>query len=494
MLREALQEAVTQLRAHAEELKLTDSIYSNKLSNLNAEQCKYLNSLASDAITDAKHTLADSYKLMGAYVKYAHGTESLLKRAEAEKGLSKQADGDDMPSSMKDNEGGMDGDSYPTSHGDAKSQDVKPDEGVQSAKPSNVDNGVAADGNNDDVVMPGGHIVSDPGKGLMPELLEKMPPAEDPFSDAARKRMEEIENPEAGKPKYDPSEMFGEGLEGPGGLNLSSADDGNEAKLQVKPGEPVPPDAPAGIEVEIAASDDLSTKEGRAAWRVKMAQKGMQYSDILQKAHPKGGHTPEMMDTKPAGDLMHVEDLVEAKEKHMAVVNMAPKARKQAEQIAKLVSEGKLQPEQVNSLVAHGVDPEAAKYWKAFYGEAKDPESKEFANKLVQEHGKAKVAEEMEKREVRIKRAYDLAYEMANKGIIEQNQIKDQVDEILKWNDEAFDSTKRIIAKQASMKKQAMPQVGLLHSGDVILPAAERSESQENLAQVFEGYFAGRKF
>jgi len=39
-----------------------------------------------------------------------------------------------------------------------------------------------------------------------------------------------------------------------------------------------------------------------------------------------------------------------------------------------------------------------------------------------------------------------------------------------------------------------MPQVGLIHSDDILLPAAEQTQDNVNLVNVFDSYFAGRKF
>lgn len=237
---------------------------------------------------------------------------------------------------------------------------------------------------------------------------------------------------------------------------------------------------------------DLTTKKGRAMYRAKLAQKAVQYSDMLQKAHPGGGHSLEGLDVTPSDEGHKFETLEEAKSKHMAVVTK--EVKKQARRIAQLISEGRLDPSQVDELIAQGVDAEAVAYYKKYWAEAKDSESKQWASDLVKEHTKQKQAEKLKKEEIRIKRAYDLAYEMRDKGIIETSQIKDQVATILKWNDAAYDSSKRMVAKMASLRKNAMPEVGMLSSEDVVLPMAERAEFENvNLQDVFDKYFADKR-
>src|SRR5208282_454261 len=118
-----------------------------------------------------------------------------------------------------------------------------------------------------------------------------------------------------------------------------------------------------------ASAEDLTTKEGRATYRAKLAADSVEFSEMLDKAHPQGGEQTAL-DVKPSDELGRVEDLVEAHKKDLEVATMEPKVRKEAERIQALVKSGKLSASDVDNLVKHGVDPEAVKYWKQFWGEA----------------------------------------------------------------------------------------------------------------------------
>lgn len=449
----AMNKCVDTLKAHAEELSLSLGVLSDpaKLSRLNAEQREYLDKLALDGVSEALNTFADVKKLKAAYVKYAHGTESVLKRAEVESTLHKAAD-----------------ESY-------EGQDVP-----------------VADANDDDVVkLPVDEVkppseryeeLKEKGKvpeGLMPDLLKK-----DPKVPRIDEGMGATKPMPAGAEQYDPLNEILPADDG------SAADDTGDVMVDYDPMKKT-----VELPVGKSASPDLSTKEARAMHRTKLAQRaieGITYSDMTGKAHPGGGVAISGIDA-PHDNLHVVETTEEAKQRHMDVVNATPQVRKQAEKINSFVVAGELDSADVDKLVAHGIDPEAVKYWKAYYGEAKDKESNQFVSELVKEVGKQKSAEDLQKLEVKIKRAYELAYEMKERNMIEASQVKDQVDEIMKWNDEAFESTKRIIAKQA-LRKQAMPTVGLLQSSDVMLPAASGVESAPvNLTNLFDEHFAGKR-
>jgi hypothetical protein len=258
----------------------------------------------------------------------------------------------------------------------------------------------------------------------------------------------------------------------------------------------------AGGELVVDTDKLASSKEARAAARVKLAQQGLLgFNELSNQAHPGGSAdavSAANLDVKPSvpGSAFHVyKDLKDAM---MELANMPPRVRKQAEAIQALVSEGRMKAEDVDKLVSRGVDPEAVKYWKAMWGEAKDQESKEFADKLTQEHAKAKQAEEIESHKARIKRAYQMANQMVAKGFISESQVDAQASDIMNWNDAGFESFKGIIAKQPVVKQASVPAVGLLDSGSVILPAAEPTErvGGTDIKGFFDEYFnkKGLKF
>jgi len=96
----------------------------------------------------------------------------------------------------------------------------------------------------------------------------------------------------------------------------------------------------------VAASKGIKnmTRQERDALRVKLAQKGVQFSDMLQKAHPGGGFTTAL-DTKPEGDLAEVEDLPGVNKKMIDIALAPPrKVRQAAENIQKHVIAGTIDP------------------------------------------------------------------------------------------------------------------------------------------------------
>lgn len=444
MLREAMQESATELRASAAELMLAQSV-SEKYAGLSAKEKEYYIALVGDAKAAAKRSIADSKQLMGAFVKYAHGTDNLLKRAKAEFTMRKMGQSTMSP---------------------ADTMDVKPGDTVGESMGGEKNVGLFET----DVNRP----------AFERKLPERQRGSAVPGTTVAPKV-----DPAARDPK-----SKGTLLPHPS----HKADDGAAAdgvSLEVSPDMKV-----SDLEqlVETNPELDLSTKAGRAEYRAKLAQKGLKFQDLLNQAHPGGGFTTDL-DVKPTGDLAKVETLEETHNKMMDIALAPPKVRKQAADIAKLVEAGQISAAEVGDLVSYGVDAEAVKYWKQYYAEAKDSEATDFAKKLVQDSVKQKTAEEQQKSEMKIKRAYDLAYEMRDSQMIEHNQVKDQVEEILKWNDEGFDSMKRVIAKQA-MRKQAsaVPQVGMLGTGDVILPSFSEERKEGDLVSALSSVFAGRKY
>lgn len=254
-------------------------------------------------------------------------------------------------------------------------------------------------------------------------------------------------------------------------------------------------EVPEGAKVEVVASN----KAERARKRVKLAQQGLLgFNELSQQAHPGGSAdavSAANLDVKPnvPGAAFHVDK--DLKDVMMQLANMPPKVRKQAELIQQLVSQGRLNPENVDQLVKHNVDADAVKYWKAMWGEAKDQQSTEFASKLTQEHSKAKQAADVESYKGRLKRAYELANQMVVKGFITEAQVDAQVNDIMKYNDAGFESVKNILAKQPSMNKQAsIPSVGLLDSGAVILPSAQGVENVtgSDIKGIFDNYFGSK--
>lgn len=438
LLNSGIKDTVASLNAHINELKVAKEVCNTKFAGFNSKQRKYFADLVETAVDDAEKTAGDSVNLMKAFVNYAYGTDNIISMAQE----------------------------LPSEHPEPVDQVSKPED-----------------------ILPGSWPVGDIGdfSGTAKNRLETLDPnspdvsfAKDKDEDKDDKKEDKKEDKKDKKDDDDKSDKKEDKKEDKKG-------DKNDATVEFTSDTPLSKIEEMGGKVKVEANFNLNTKEGRAMYRAKLAQQGLGFSDMLNKAHPQGGHTPGNLDTNPTGDLGKVERIDETHKAVLDLANLPPRVRKQAQDIAKLVNSGQLSESDVDGLISHGIDADAVKYYKQYWGEAKDPAASEFAAKLVQEQIKAKAAAELEEKEVRIKRAYDLAYEMCSVGMIDKSQIRKQVEQIMKWNDEGFNSVKNIVAKQAvsgHVKTASIPQVGLLHSEDIMLPSASQAGSNSSVGDL----------
>ncbi len=313
--------------------------------------------------------------------------------------------------------------------------------------------------------------VVDPAEELRQEALKNMSAPVNPIDE--EKLMNKLENIGTDSHKADDSDK-----EDTNEVNVDLNADQMKKVLETK-----------------ASTPDLSTKEGRAIHRAKLAQKGVEWSDMIQKAHPKGGTTLEGLTMKPSEGHGAVETITEVHEKMLDVANTPVKVKKAAEDIQRAIVAGKIGPNDVEGLVAAGLDADAAKYWKSFYGQSPDGGS-EFAASLIKEHAKAKADEELSTYKVKIARAYELAYDMSNRGMLssDASSIKTQVEEIMSFDDKGFESLKKVVARYAPpalTKSASIPQVGLI-GGEVIMPAV--GESIGSLQTELEKVFSNKRY
>lgn len=436
-LQKGLKQAIAELDDHIEELNLVKHIYNNT-NSITEENSSFVSSVAADALKDSKNVIANVNSLHTSFAKYARGTEALLKKVAEEK--SEEKDENDACDEM------MDDDSDAGTPNDWK--DVL----------KGLKNEMNPEGQKPPAAFPG-RPAQKPVPGLQPDFTHGLEP-----------------------------------------LSASDGEDENDAvEFKMNPDGSMEGTADKLTDIKAASEDpDLTTKEGRAQMRAKIAQKGLKFSDMIDKAHPSGGTTLKL-ETKPSGDLGKVEDIEEIHNKMMDVATAPVKVKQAAEQIQKLVLAGKINPEtDFPALISEGLDSEAVKYWKGLYVEAAEGGT-QFASELVKEYEKKKAATESEKVRVKIARAYELAHDMADKGIIGSNReaITEQVDDIMKWNDESFNSMKKVIARQNPMTKSAsIPRVGvtdsMLGNSDVVLPAVEAAPS--DLVKQLEAAFSGRRY
>lgn len=405
----AMKEAIAELNDHKEELDMISSMYDN--GAINSSNDGIVSSITEDAVSEAKASVADAFKLMTAFVKYARGTKAIVKRAEIEAELQSLAQQEPTETDMDDN----------------SSDDLM---GLVNDVNGDIDSLNADLG---DLELGTEH--SDSDSDLDDEIAQKL---------------SELEGNNSGTNVSDIDALLSDD---------NDAFSGNPADVQKAISN--------GFKGEVQVT--AATKEGRAALRAKLAADTLKTSPHLHEAHPKGGVTTDL-DVKPSGDLAKVEDLEEIQDKMLDLAKAPPKVRKEAEAIHKLVSEGKLQVSDLDALVAEGLDKDAVSYYKKYFSQTDG--GSEFASELVKEHVKAQIDAELQSYRVKMARAYELAYDMVSRGLChdDKSSISSQVDEIMKFNDDSFDSLKKVVARHAPvMRKEAgrMPQVGMIGSGEV---------------------------
>ena len=98
-LTHAMKESIAELNDHQQELEMIVSMYDK--GAVNPANQEFVGTIVEDALNEAKTAMADGFKLMTAFVKYARGTKAIVKRAEIEAELQALAEGD---STMSDKE------------------------------------------------------------------------------------------------------------------------------------------------------------------------------------------------------------------------------------------------------------------------------------------------------------------------------------------------------------------------------------------------------
>jgi hypothetical protein len=500
--------SLADLREHSEELELIASVVDAE-TTMNPE---YVATIVEDAFEDTRKALADAYGLKKAFEKYARGTAGLLKRAEEaeDASLLALADEDENDARKKAK----------------KSKEEKSSkEDKKSSKKSSDESDTSYADDENDVSSRSSSPSKTPGDKDYPwessdensvsdEYSSDESDSSDESSDADDLNLHDESHPLFDEEAHHPDHDEDDGLDLPGDedeIDLEDlgeempADDMNDTMVELPEGSSVPAGAKAvSSNSSKVAEFDLTTREGRIAYRAKLAAdatgkeedgevqsaESLQYSDMLD--HSDGlteGQT--QLDVKPSDELGLVETPEEQVKKDLEVARAEPKVREAAERLNKLVSEGKVSVDQFDALVAHGLDSDVVKYWRQYYGQA-GKEGSEFGKLLTTETMKAKAEEDMKNYRVKIARAYELANDMVRRGLLtdDRTSVSAQVDEIMKWNDDAFESMKRVVAKHAplALQKQAsaVPQVGLIGSGDTYQSAGE-VDFQSELDRAFSG-------
>lgn len=496
-LRLGIKHQLGEIAEHQEELRLANTILNDKalLKSASADRRNLVNNIVVSSVRDAQAAVEDCNKLKKAFVKYVRGTHATIKRAQNE-----------MSSLVK---------MAQTASGASAAGAVKP-----AAKPAGM-------------TMPTDSVSSAPKKPKAPALLQaRTTGPQQTVKTLDSKQVEEQANKsqhledaqtmaktikEVGAPVdtakveklksniVESEKLFGLNNETArklkaelAALTSNKADDGadgsDDAEGEDKNELKVSSDGSMeGSATEVGEA--LKAKEARAVRRAKLAQKAMEYSDMTEKAHGKGGVTTDL-DVKPSGDLAKVETTIETQKAMLDIANAPPRVRKAAQDIQNYVVAGKINPEKgFPGLIAQGLDSDAVKYWKSLYSQSKDGGS-QFAAELVKEHAKAKLDEEKANYKVKVARAYALANDMAERAMISKDasSLNTQVNEILEWNDASFESMQRMVGRQSVKTASAVPQVGLLGAQEVVIAPPAKAEGPNDLKAAFDQYFAGKRF
>ena len=209
---------------------------------------------------------------------------------------------------------------------------------------------------------------------------------------------------------------------------------------------------------EVTASD-------RRAWRQKVAADvASKYSLSLAPAVTVESNLP-IMDSTTLGNVDSqtseavVEGIVEMHDEIMRQVQKVPAVREAMDHLGSMLKSGRIslaQLDNVESLKALAIDPDAAKYFREYFGQG-DKDCKGYGNELTEEYGKKKAQASLDENKAKIRRAYDLALEMQEKRMIGSNRadLDAQVDEIMKFDSKAFESVKKAVARMSNPVKVA---------------------------------------
>ena len=218
---------------------------------------------------------------------------------------------------------------------------------------------------------------------------------------------------------------------------------------------------------------------------------------MLQKAHPQG-KVKTQLDVKPTADGDTVENLKEVHDKVMDVATSAPRnVRNAAQKIQMLVQAGDINPKSdFPGLIAEGLDAAAVSYWKKFYGEAGDSESSQFVNELTKSYKEKKASEDGEAMKVKIARAYEVAYSMADRNLVSRDPraLRAQAEKLLSYTDENFNHLKETISRIPVKQASAFVNNGVTDSVLDYVSTEHSASKPSATINEFEAAFAGRKY
>ena len=436
-LRKGIKQALAEVSDMVDELKLIEKVNSDGT----ASSARMTVELLSDASSDIEKAKQAGYKMMSSFVRYAKAVDNIKKTA----------------------------------------QEI-PD--VIDRKPQRLPTGT----------LP----VGSTGSNALEQGSGKAPAVAPPVAPDAGQRI--TPRPTAGQRASDSNDL--DELMNMLDESCAECGDSNDLKAQVNEDgsvdvEGTPTEVAETLKTKASTKRIANmTREERDVLRTKLAQKGTQFSDMLSKAHPQGGFTTEL-DTKPTGDLAKVEDLEEIHDKAMEVATKAPsKVREAAEKIQKLVIAGTIDPKtDFPGLIAEGLDAAAVSYWKKFWGEAKDPEASRWVSELVKGTTEKKAAANEEALKIKVARAYELAYDMASRGLVarDPSSLRKQVEKIMTYSEDNFSHLQETIGRIPT-KTASLPEVGITESVALSTDYIAPRGNDDELKNMFDQAFAGRKY
>ncbi len=239
---------------------------------------------------------------------------------------------------------------------------------------------------------------------------------------------------------------------------------------------------------------DMNTVEGRKAYRQKLAASAsIAFSDMIGKAHPKSDTAlKDIAGTKEAV----VEGIDTVNKQMMNFVNEEPKTKKAAQQLDNLIKAGEVKEADLDALVKEGLDKTVVDYWKKYYSQTDG--GSEFASAFVKDYSSAKAnsksAEEISNYKAKYAKAYELAYEMADAGLCARTKqaIKDEAEKIVAYDENAFESVQKVVARHAAQKmnKSASVQVGVAYDSN----SQEETMSGDTLYNELSSLFANKRY
>ena len=392
----------------------------------------FVTSLVTAAIDEAKDVIKKAEELQKAFVKYARGTEGLEKKAAALQGGIQKDATKAMPAATKAEKAAV----------KAKIKAERAAEAAKAAKEEYAAAKAAAKAARDD------EKAEAVGKATKVDKENK------------------VDNTKGGKQPKD-------GKCGPGGVMM-----GKTKKAE--------------------SEFDLNTIDGRKGYRRKIAADALKVSEMLGRAHPSGSETLGQLDTKSSEAV--VEDLPATHSKMEEVARKDPKVAKvaaNAKELDNLIKAGRVKVANLDQLVANGMDAEAVSYWKKYYGQVDG--GSEFASGLVGDYeNKKSAAVDEEAIKVKIARAFEIAHEMREVGLIPNSReaVKNEVERVVKWNPEAYETMRRVIATHRTKLQKTASDHGVssIQNGLAMDSNITTGEGDKSLYEQINDVFSNHTF